>query len=155
MAIHGRGLLTEIVDGFGKRLGALQQVQLHSLARRLRHATLVVFSSLLACERPSPMADAVLGGVTNSGDGSLETLEVLPGFTDSTDLVISRVVWKRVAVTRRSSRCTPWPHHCFTGIRRSGWGFQWRWQGGPVRLLPVCRCFWRVVGEPICCRQHP
>ncbi|HIC69364.1 MAG TPA: hypothetical protein EYO90_07540, partial [Candidatus Latescibacteria bacterium] len=42
------------------------------------------------------MADAVLGGVTNSGDGSLETLEVLPGFTDSTDLVISRVVWKRV-----------------------------------------------------------
>ena len=42
---------------------------------------------------------AVLGtGVTNSGDGSLGTLEfeVLPGFVDSTDLVISRVVWKRV-----------------------------------------------------------
>ena len=42
---------------------------------------------------------AVLGtDVKNSGDGSLGTLEfeVLPGFADSTDLVISRVVWKRV-----------------------------------------------------------
>ena len=42
---------------------------------------------------------AVLGtGVTNSGDGSLGTLEfeVLPGFTESTDLVISQVAWKRV-----------------------------------------------------------
>jgi hypothetical protein len=45
------------------------------------------------------LGGAVLGtGVTNSGDGSLGTLEfeVLPGFADSTDLVISRVVWKRV-----------------------------------------------------------
>jgi hypothetical protein len=42
---------------------------------------------------------AVLGtGVTNSGDGSLGTLEfeVLSGFADSTDLVITQVAWKHV-----------------------------------------------------------
>jgi hypothetical protein len=45
------------------------------------------------------LGGAVLGAdVTNSGDGSLGTLEfeVLPGFIDSTDLVISQVQWKRV-----------------------------------------------------------
>jgi hypothetical protein len=45
------------------------------------------------------LGGAVLGtGVTNSGDGSLGTLEfeVLPGFADSTDLVISQVQLKHV-----------------------------------------------------------